>query len=95
MQTKRNLFECEQRVIMYTSKFIDVHSLGNYTDDELKKFQESPIDEHGVKILNILYNRAAGISFCFLEAPDREAVEKHHEKYVVNCNWITEVEVTV
>lgn len=81
-------------MILCTSKFIDVHSLGAYTDEELKKFQESPIDEDGVKVLNILYNRATGISFCFLEALDREAVEKHHEKYGVKCNWITEVEVT-
>jgi hypothetical protein len=44
--------------------------------------------------LNIFYNRAAGISFCFLEAPNREAVEKHHEKYGVKCTWITEVEIT-
>jgi hypothetical protein len=44
--------------------------------------------------LNILYNRAAGISFCLLEAPSREAVEKHHEKYGVKCTWTTEVEAT-
>ena len=60
----------------------------------MKTFQESPIDEHGVKVLNILYNRAAGISFCFLEAPNREAVEKHHEKVNLKCNWKTEVEAT-
>ena len=76
------------------SRFIDIHSLGAYNDKELKTFQESPKDEHGVKVLNILYNRAAGISFCFLEAPNREAVEKHQEKYGVKCIWITKVEVT-
>jgi hypothetical protein len=52
------------------------------------------MDEYGVKILNIIYNRADGISFCLLEAPTKEAVEKHHEKYGVKCDWITEVEVT-
>jgi hypothetical protein len=39
-----------------------------------------------------MFNRQANICFCFLEAPDREAVEKHHEKYNIKCNWITEVE---
>jgi hypothetical protein len=79
---------------MKTSKFVDVHYLGEYTDEELKKFQELPVDEYGVKTLNILYNRAIGICFCFLEAPSSKEVEKHHAKYGVKCNWITEVQTT-
>jgi Protein of unknown function (DUF4242) len=81
-------------IIVNTSKFIDIHSLGRYSDKELKGFQELPIDEYGVRVLNIFYNRAAGITFCYLEAPTKEAVEKHHEKYGVKCNWITEIEAT-
>jgi hypothetical protein len=50
------------------------------------------MDEFGVKHLNILFNRQANICFCLLEAPNREAVEKHHAKYSIKCNWITEVE---
>jgi hypothetical protein len=71
--------------------------LGAYTDKELKKSQDSPPDEYNVKTLktlNILYNKAIGICFCFLEAPARTAVEKHHEKYGVKCDWITEVQAT-
>jgi len=34
------------------------------------------------------------ISFCFIDAPNREAVEKHHEKYNLTCDWITEVNTT-
>jgi hypothetical protein len=41
-----------------------------------------------------MYNRAVGICFYFLEAPNRKAVEKHHEKYGVKCDWITEVQTT-
>jgi hypothetical protein len=49
-------------------KFRDVHSLGNYTEGELKKkYQELPKDELGVKVFNILYNEEIGISFCFLD----------------------------
>jgi hypothetical protein len=33
------------------------------------------MDEYGVRIMNIFYNRAAGKSFCLLEASSREAVE--------------------
>jgi hypothetical protein len=73
---------------------MDIHPLGRYSDRELKSFQELATDEYGVRVLNIFYNRAAGISFCFLEAPTRDAVEKHHEKYGVKCNWITEIETT-
>jgi hypothetical protein len=38
-----------------------------------------PRDEFGVKVLNILYNEEVSISFCLLDAPNKEAVEKHHE----------------
>jgi hypothetical protein len=75
-------------------KFLDVHSLGEYSEDELKKSQELPRDEFGVKVLNILYNEEVSISFCLLDAPNREAVEKHHEKLGIKCDWITEVKTT-
>ena len=74
-------------------KFLDVHSLELIRDEyTLRKLQQSPIDEFRVKHIMILFNKQANICFCFLEAPDREAVEKHHEKYNIKCNWITEVE---
>jgi hypothetical protein len=74
-------------------KFLDVHSLEGIRDEgTLRKLQQSPMDEFGVKHLNILFNRQANICFCLLEAPNREAVEKHHAKYSIKCNWITEVE---
>jgi hypothetical protein len=45
-------------------------------------------------VLKILYNKLDGISFCLLEAPTKKAVEEHHEKYGVKCDWITEVQTT-
>jgi hypothetical protein len=33
------------------SKFIDIHSLGRYSDKELKSFQELPIDEVYLKFM--------------------------------------------
>jgi len=44
--------------------------------------------------LNIFYNMETDISFCFIDAPNREAVEKHHKKYNLTCDWITEVNTT-
>ena len=29
--------------------------------------------------------------FCLLDAPDEEAVVKHHDKVGINCEWITKV----
>ena len=73
--------------------FLDVHSLDGIRDKgTLRKLQQSPIDEFGVKHINIMFNRQANICFCLLEAPEREAVERHHDKYNIKCNWITEVQ---
>ena len=71
--------------------FLDVHSLQKFNEDTLKKLQESPRDEFGVKHINILYNPAADLCFCIVDAPDTDAVEKHHAKLGVKCNWITQV----
>jgi hypothetical protein len=33
--------------------------------------------------------------FCLLDAPNKEAVEKHHgNKYGIKCDWIMEVKTT-
>lgn len=74
------------------SEFIDVHSLGSYSDQKLKKVQESHADQYVFNVLNIFYNRSAGLSFCLLEAPDRQSIEKHHKKSGVLFSWITEVQ---
>jgi Protein of unknown function (DUF4242) len=71
--------------------FLDVHSLGKFNEETLKKLQMSPLDEFGVKHINILYNPAAELCFCIVDAPDTDAVEKHHAKLRVKCNWITQV----
>jgi predicted small metal-binding protein len=71
--------------------FLDVHSLQKFNEDTLKKLQESPRDEYGVKHIDIFYNPAADLCFCIVDAPDIDAVEKHHAKLGVKCNWITQV----
>jgi hypothetical protein len=74
--------------------FIDFHSMGRYTEDDLKKSQKEPRDEFGVKILNTFYDMDSGMMFCLVDAPDRYAVEKHHYKFGIKCDWVTQVKMT-
>jgi hypothetical protein len=76
------------------ARFLDSHKIGSFTEEQLMNLQKSPIDEFGVKHLNILYNYEADIVYCLLEAPSREAVEMNHAKLHCKCDWITEVKTT-
>jgi len=74
--------------------FLDFHSMGRYTEDDLKKSQKDPRDEFGVKVLNTFYDLDSGTMFCLVDAPDKYAVERHHSKFGINCDWITPVKMT-
>jgi Protein of unknown function (DUF4242) len=74
--------------------FLDFHSLGRFTEDDLKKAQKEPRDDYGVKVLNTFYDVESGMMFCLVDAPDRESVEKHHAKFGIKCDWITQVKMT-
>jgi hypothetical protein len=76
------------------SAFLDVHSIGTLTVEGLLKEQNAPRDELGVKTVNILYNFEVGKIYCLLDAPNMEAVKKHHDKLGVKCDWIMEVKTT-
>jgi uncharacterized protein DUF4242 len=76
-------------------KFLDVHPLKGFDEETLRKLQQSPIDEFGITHHNILYNKEVDKIFCLLNAPNKEAVEKHHRKAGVKCEWILEVKTTV
>ena len=70
--------------------FLDVHKVP-FSEDHLKELSESPRDEFGVTHVNLFYNKEANVCFCLLDAPDVAAVENHHDKAGVKCEWITEV----
>ena len=74
--------------------FLDFHSMSRYTEDDLKKSQKDPRDEFGVKVLNTFYDLDSGTMFCLVDAPDKYAVERHHSKFGINCDWITPVKMT-
>ncbi len=75
-------------------KFLDSHGLQGVDPEELKKAQNDPKDEFGVSILNIIYSEDEDRIYCFLEAPDKEASKKHHEKCGYKCDYIMEVNST-
>jgi hypothetical protein len=75
-------------------KFLDVHHIKRINEDILKQIQMSPKDEFGVTHVNILFNPEADRVFCILDAPDKDAVEKNHQKLGIKCEWIMEVKET-
>jgi hypothetical protein len=75
-------------------KFLDVHSLKGLDEESLKKAHNSPKDEFGVTHDNIMYNEEEDKFFCLLDAPNKEAIIKHHEKHGFTCDWVTEVKTT-
>ena len=46
---------------------MDFHSIGKYTEEDLKRSQKEPRDEFGVKVLNIFYDMDSGMIFCLLD----------------------------
>jgi hypothetical protein len=75
-------------------KFIDTHGMGKLSPETLKKLQHAPRDEFGVTHHDILYNETTDKVFCVLEAPNADAVRKHHQHAGIECEWVQEIEST-
>ena len=75
-------------------RFLDVHSMKGLNGVVLKELQNTPADEFGIKHLNIMYNPEVDQCYCLIEAPSMEAVQKHHDKFGIKCDWIIEVKTT-
>jgi len=48
------------------------------------------VDEHGVRQVDLFHN-TDGKVYCLLEAPDADAVRKHHDTVGVSCGEVHEV----
>jgi hypothetical protein len=70
-------------------RFLDVHPMKGLDESLLKELQNSPVDEFGVRHVNSITQK-----FCLIEAPAMEAVQKHHDKFGIKCDWIMEVKTT-
>jgi len=77
--------------------FLDVHSLTGRTEEAIKKIPlapNAPRDRFGVLHLTFFYNIREDKLFCLHDAPNKEAIEKHHEAANIKCDWIVEVKDT-
>ena len=72
-------------------RYLDAHNMKGFDENTLKQAKNSPKDEFGVTHNDILFNKEEDKLYCILDAPNKEAVEKHHEKFGIKCDWITEV----
>lgn len=72
-------------------RYLDAHNMKGIDEETLRQAKNSPQDEFGVTHKDILYNKEEDKLYCILDAPDKAAVEKHHEKFGIKCDWITEV----
>ncbi|MGA8302260.1 MAG: nickel-binding protein [Thermoplasmata archaeon] len=75
-------------------KYIDTHEMGTIDPETLKKLQHAPVDEFGVTHHDILFNQAENRVYCVLNAPNADAVRKHHAEVGLKCDWVHEVEST-
>jgi hypothetical protein len=75
-------------------KFLDSHPLKGTNPETLKKLQNAPKDEFGVTHLNLIFSEEEDRCYCFLEAPTKEAITKHHHKMGFECDYILEVNST-
>ena len=75
-------------------KYLDEHQMKPFTAQRLREVQNAPPDEFGVTHHDVLFSEEENKIWCVLDAPNKEAVEKHHEKAGLKCEWIREVEST-
>jgi len=75
-------------------KYIDVHPMHPFTAEQLREAQNAPPDEFGVVHHDILFSEKENKIWCVLEAPNREAIKKHHAKVECACEYIFEVTST-
>ena len=72
-------------------KFMDFHSDLPLPDEVIRQIkagqQAGTRDEFGVCQLDLYYN-PEGTVFCLVDAPDAEAVRKHHGAMGVSCGDI-------
>ncbi len=90
--SKRDLRQA--RHVCRMPKYIDSHSMGPVKAQQLHALQTAPADEFGVAHHDILYNEGENRIWCVLDAPDEEAVRRHHAKVGIDCEFVTEVHST-
>jgi hypothetical protein len=78
-------------------RYIDVHRELRLPQEVASQIQASIREGRtdpatGVKVLNVYANAQSGRCFCFLEAPDIQAVREYHERAGVALEEVTDVQ---
>lgn len=72
--------------------FIDGHNMKDLNPGDLEKAVNLPKDNFGVTHLEIFYNKTEDRLYCILDAPNEEAIWKHHESLGLKCEFVTRVQ---
>lgn len=76
-------------------QFMDFHSDLKLPPEAIDQMRADTMskkyDQFGVRQME-LYHNPAGHAYCLLEAPDAEAVRKHHEALGVPCGDVDQVD---
>jgi two-component system sensor histidine kinase HydH len=60
--------------------------------EDLEKAVNLPVDSFGVKHVEVFYNKNEDKLYCVLDAPNEEAILKHHESLGFRCEFVTMVQ---
>ncbi len=70
--------------------FIDAHGMGGLTPKKLKEIFDKDTGKDELIHKDILFNKKENKIFCILEAPNKEAIEDHHNEVGIKCDFILE-----
>ena len=76
------------------ARFIDQHPMKPFKAEQLIGLHKMKADEFGVTHHDIIYSETENKIWCIIDAPNKEAVRKHHEKAGVKPDFIIEVKTT-
>ena len=69
-------------------RYIDRHPMKHLKPEQLRELQNEEPDEFGVSHHDIIFTEKDNQIWCILDAPNREAIEKHHAKAKIKTNFI-------
>lgn len=76
-------------------RFVDYHEDLFLPDEAVRQLAQDTKDERadqfGVRQVELFYN-ATGQAYCLLDAPDAEAVRRHHDALGLPCGEVHEVQ---
>lgn len=72
--------------------FIDGHSSKGISRQELERLVNLPPDEYGITHKELFFNKKEDRLYCILDAPNEEAIRRHHEAAGFKCDFITQVD---